>query len=144
MKNRLIIGGVIGSLTILSRVVSAQTGTCNHADAFSHHVVASLQLLMSQGHTEERTAIGLPQVNTSSVVLVSDTYICTQARLALDSLAHAWNPNAPTPTPDSRPLYVVQVGNTYCVFNPYIPSRNGYDFLFYFASNWQFLNMRAL
>jgi len=38
----------------------------------------------------------------------------------------------------------VQGGDTRCVFNPYVPSRNDYDFLFYFASNWQFLSMRAL
>jgi hypothetical protein len=121
-----------------------QTGTCKTGDAFSRKVVASLKLLMGSEHSVERTAIGLPQVDTAHVVLVSDDTVCTSARIAMDSLAHAWNSNAPSPPADSRDIYVVLVGSTYCVFNPYVFSNNNHDFLFYFGSGWQFLAMRAL
>ena len=144
MSRALIIGGLIGSLCLAPQVLSAQSGTCKSSDAFSNHVIASLKMLMSSSHSDERSASGLPQVSASDIVLVSDSTVCTQARLAMDSLGHAWVPTAPAPPPASRALYVVQVGDTRCVFNPYVPSRNDYDFLFYFASNWQFLSMRAL
>jgi hypothetical protein len=144
MTRARIIGGLIGSLCLAPQVGSAQSSTCKSSDAFSNHVIASLKMLMSPSHSDERSAIGLPQVNASDIVLVSDANVCTQARLAMDSLGHAWVPTAPAAPPDSRALYVVHVGSTYCVFNPYVASRNHYEFLFYFASNWQFLSMRAL
>ena len=144
MSRALIIGGLIGSQWLTPEVVSAQSGSCKSSDAFSNHVIASLKMLMSPSHGDERSAIGLPQVNASDIVLVSDANVCTQARLAMDSLGHAWVPTAPATPPDSRALYVVRVGDTHCVFNPYVPSRNDFEFLFYFASNWQFLSMRAL
>ena len=144
MNKSLVIGGLISLLSLAPEIGSAQSGTCKSTDAFSNHVIASLRLLMSPTNSAERTAIGLPQVNTAEVALISDANICTQARLAMDSLAHAWNPNVASPPLDSRALYVVQVGNTYCVFNPYVASNNNYEFLYYFASNWQFVSMRVL
>src|SRR3954464_15233001 len=104
MKKSLLMTGM-SFLCITSAQGLAQTATCEPSDGYSSHVIASLTNLMSTSNDTERTTIGLPKVSTDSVVLVADSSTCSLARLALDSLGHAWNPAAPLPPPDSRAIY---------------------------------------
>lgn len=127
----------VAVLLSLSSSVQAQA-TCKSADEMSNHFGKVLIQMMSADYAAGRAKLGLQQVDSTQITLVSDPAVCAQAGQALDSLSQSWTPASP-PRPSSAPaLYVFLVGSSYAVV--YLPPDNedDADFIFIFGSTWNY------
>src|SRR5215216_5878708 len=109
------------AFTMVGTRVAAQT-TCHAADAKGDNLRRSIQSMMTPQSGALRTTLAIPLVDSSQIVLVSDTLICARAGQVLDSLATVWAPTSHGPHPSTGALYVFNVGTSYAVI--YVDVRN--------------------
>jgi len=138
---RTIVLAAIFSLSMLPGSSLRAQSTCHVADRRSDHFIDVVKQIMGSDGAAARAHLGLPIVDSSQITLVSDPAICARAGQALDSLNHAANPGATIPPVDTLPLYVLKVGSSFAVADLNYPSAQHFDYLFFFGSLWQFLNV---
>jgi len=94
--------------------------------------------MMSPEGARLRTKVGVPQVDSSQVTLVSDPVLCARAGQALDSLATVWSPTSHGPHPSTVGLYVFRLGTSYGVI--YLPPSNTGDGdpIMFFDTSWAY------
>ena len=142
LRGGVVIMRTIISISILAIFVSLPSSvgaqaTCKTADEMSSHFGVVLNRMMTAERAVGRTQLGLPLVDSTQIVLVSDAAVCARAGEALDSLSNASYPELPPMPPSSRPLYVFKVGSAYAVI--YLPPDNtgDGDLMFIFDSAWK-------
>jgi hypothetical protein len=114
---------------------SAQS-TCRAADGESARFLGVLTRMMQADEAGLRTSMSVSLVDTSQIVLVTNSTVCVQAGQALDSLAYAINPV--THSPASIPLFVFQIGTSYAIVDLLSPNANDAEFIHFFSSSWQY------
>lgn len=105
--------------------VAAQS--CRPADDNSAHMIADLKALVSstdEGEGYQRRDLQIPVVDSSTIVLVTQTQVCSKALTAFLTTLPA---DFPTPLPTN--VYVAKVGNVYVVMYPTPETRSPYAVL---------------
>lgn len=118
-------------------VPAQKQGICHTPDSFSDHLLTVVKSLMAPGDTATRRVLGIPTVQTSQILIVTDSTVCARAGQALDSVATSWNPGAPNPPAGTIPLYVVKIGDSYGILDPTAPPKEWY-FIFFFGPLWDY------
>jgi hypothetical protein len=142
MRN-IVVAVIVSILSVRGNAILAQS-TCHAQDQRSDHFIAVVKQMMGPDGAPARAHLGLGIVDTTQILIVSDSAICARAGQALDSLNLALNPGATIPPPDTLPLYVLQVGSSFAVADLNYSSTNDFDHLFFFTSLWQFMNVGVL
>lgn len=119
---------------------------CHASDDNSVQFVASFKAMMDNKFAGMRAKLGVPQVDPSQVVLVSDSTTCALAGAAVDSLMNTWDTTSPTLPPSTDPIYVIQIGTAYAVIDLNSPTDDGteFDSVFVFSAGWVYRGMLAM
>jgi hypothetical protein len=112
--------------------------TCHTSDADGDHFKRILQQMMTPANAGLRTAVGVPQVDSTQISLVSDPVICARAGQAVDSLATVWAPTTHGPHPSTASLYVFRVGTSYGVIYLHPASTADGDPILFFDAAWSY------
>ena len=125
------------ALVLMSGRGIGQT-TCQTSDNNADHFKYILQQMMSPAGTRLRTAVGVPQADSSQVSLVSDPVLCARAGQALDSLGTAWAPTSHGPHPSTGGMYLFRVGTSYGVVYLHPLNTVDGDPILFFDTNWAY------
>jgi hypothetical protein len=125
------------ALVLMSGRAMGQT-TCHTNDSHADHFKSTLQEMMGQAYARLRTNVGVPQVDTSQVSLVSDPVLCARAGQALDSLGTMWAPTSHGPHPSTGSLYVFRVGTSYAVVLLHPSNTGDGDPIMFFDTSWAY------
>ena len=112
IEARLVAVAFVASLVALP----AAAQSCRAADDSSAFMIADLKKLVSSTNPQDgyqRRDLKIPVVDTSTIVLVTQTQTCNKA---LTAFLSTLPPGYPTPLPTS--VYVVKVGNVYVAMHP--------------------------
>lgn len=107
--------------------LGAAAQSCRPADDHSAYMIAVLKATVSSTDPQRafvRRDIQLPTVDSSTIVLVTQTQVCSKALTAYLSTLPA---DFPTPLPTS--VYVAKVGNVYVAMYPTPETRSAYAVL---------------
>lgn len=125
------------AFVLMSGRAMGQT-TCHTTDAHADHFKNILQAMMSPADALLRTNVGVPQVDSTQVSLVSDPVLCARAGQALDSLGTVWAPTSHGPHPSTGSLYVFRLGTSYGVIYLHPSNSGDRDPIFFFDTNWAY------
>lgn len=134
MKQNVIAAAFFG---VMLPFAAAHSQSCHAADSVSAAAIAEVNSMMGPSDTL-RNSLQVPLVSTNQIALVTTESTCARAILAVDSVVHATNPNAPISLP-SRSLYVITVGTYTAIVDP-IANVDGWVPLYFFDSAWNFVN----
>lgn len=143
MRSKILITLTSLSVAAYSGNAFAQNSRCAPADKVGNHLVGMIQSLMTPADSTTRNRLGLPLVAPSIVALVSDTTVCARARQAMDSLAHATNPQDPEPASSTAPLYVVSIGDWFGVYERNVGIEEP-TLIFFFRSLWDYASVAVM
>jgi hypothetical protein len=107
--------------------VRSSAQSCRSADDNSAHMIADLKAMVSSTSDSEgyqRRDLKIPVVDSSTIVLVTQTQVCNKALTAFLTTLPA---DFPTPLPTS--VYVAKVGAVYVVMYPTPETRSPYAVL---------------
>lgn len=117
-------------------VAQAPTGTCLPAtDSTSQRMVRYLDTLVTSSDSGQQQLVHILSLSSptlSDVSPVTNDSICTQAAVALNSIARVKR--------SSISLYVVKVKNVFAVVDTVARINGGYP-LWFFDSNWSYVNL---
>jgi hypothetical protein len=122
-----------------SIAAKAQAQSCQPADSVSVDMLAEIKQLMLPTKNSLRTKLQLPIADTSQITLVTDQAVCARGLVALDSLIHATNPDAPVNLP-GRNLYVVSIGSYKGLVDP-TASAGEWVPIYFFDDLWTYVSM---
>ena len=126
----------IGIVILSARSAMAQS-TCHVADRNSARFIQGLNAMMDSSQAAFRAKLQMPLVNSSQIVLVSDSATCARAGLATDSIVKVFVPGA-TPPPSTDPLYVIKVGTSFALADLNSPSVEHFQWVFFFGPLWEY------
>jgi hypothetical protein len=112
--------------------------TCHTNDADGDHFKRILQQMMTPENAPLRTAVGVPQVDSTHITLVSDALVCARAGQAIDSLTTVWAPTTHGPHPSTASLYVFRVGSSYGVIYLHPANTADGDPILFFDAAWSY------
>lgn len=125
------------AFVLMSGRAMGQT-TCHTNDAHADHFKGILQQMMTPASARLRTAVGVAQVDSTQISLVSDPVLCARAGQALDSLATVWAPTSHGPHPSTASLYVFRVGTSYGVIYLHPSNTGDRDPIMFFDTSWAY------
>ena len=111
--------------------------SCRALDSLSANAAAEIRRIATTDNAI-RDTLHLPLVTPDQVALVTDTAVCSQVRIALDSMIRSNTPDAINLGP--RAIYAIRVGTYYAAINP--GSKAGeYIPIFFFNNSLAFLRI---
>jgi hypothetical protein len=124
-------------LALMSARASGQT-TCHASDSEGDHFKRIIKAMMTPQNAPLRASLGVPQVDSTQISLISDAVVCARAGQALDSLGTVWAPTSHGPHPSIATLYVFRVGTSYAAIYLDPTSTADGDFIYFFGSSWAY------
>ena len=135
MQHLLTATGLFAASLITPHIALGQS--CRSLDALSANATAEIRRIATTDNAI-RDTLHLPRVTPDQVALVTDTTVCSQVRIALDSMIRSNTPDAINLGP--RAIYAIRVGTYYAAINP--GSKAGEHIpIFFFNNSLAFLRI---